>query len=443
MGRFVVLPMPLGGAIFKTLYAELAASAVADVRFGYDPSKGLPYAELEVRDLTRAAARLFKQRLNFMTEVGGVPLIRGVAPGTDGYVLSKAGVSLPGGRGREARRAVAELMLELLEQGDLASDLSIESCQVVAEEAGSFTIRIGEGRVKLPSIVRTEAFYETGRFGLLRDLTKGRPSIGLTSVEGTLPVFALTLLATMMCEVAMEVERRQERRLLWTIDVRLGPRLPGPRLGLVLGHVRRVVRWLRRSGIGTYAEDFDAVRLAVLFRLYSSVEELLALRGLEPVQVKFHVVSATGRRFLKTLEFSIPLQQVFVLDASMRSIFEEAQQRLALANSLAHALVGLARLDRLQAGMELSIPAIAEARAALKRVSYAVLDGNLKAALDSVYYVCRLLREGDFTSSLASGVSASVRGWREAVGAPAEAEQVRGDIRSVMSTLRELCGVAA
>jgi len=438
MGKFVVLPTPLGEGIFKTFYIWVAGLSGRDLMLGYDPTKSLPYAELDVKDLTKQAIRLFKQEFDFMMELVGVPIVRGRAPGTDGFVLFKAGVSLPSGRGKDFRRKVIENMIELMSKGDLSEELSLDNCSIDVGRGKSLTIRVGSGNVKLPSIVRTEVFYETGRFGLLRDLGKGRPSLGLVSIEGSVATFAVTLLTVMLCEVALE----ENNRLLCTIDVNLGASLPSVAIRSLLISIKRIIRWLRRSGVGTYAEDFDLIRLAILFELYSLVGEKLTWPEFQATQIKCHLISSTGRRFLKTLEFTIPLQQVFVLDKSLEIMLEEPGRRTVFANSLAHTLIGVARLDKLQARMKITMPVITRMRTAIKNVSYAVLEGNVKVALDHLYIISRFLREEDFTSSLVSGIAASIRGEAEASDVSLTVEDVRKKVGTVMRDLRELCQIA-
>ena len=180
----------------------------------------------------------------------------------------------------------------------------------------------------------------------------------------------------------------------------------------------------------------------MLFELYSLAKDRLTWPEFRATQIKCHLISSTGRRFLKTLEFTIPLQQVFVLDKSLEIMFEEPGRRTAFANSLAHTLIGVARLDKLQTRMKITMPVIARMRTAIKNVSYAVLEGNVKVALDHLYILSRFLREEDFTSSLVSGIAASIRGEAKASDVSLTVEDVRKKVGTVMRNLRELCQVA-
>ena len=390
-----------------------------------DPS----YFEAALADLAEKAAKKFEEELR------AAPLTVGTSGDSKQLegVASELGVSLPAGAKLYAR--LSELLKGLAGRGDLLSLLS-RGWRVSAKEKVSIGLSGVSGKgYPLPSVFRSTALYEGGRFSGFRDeRASGSLSKGVVEArcDGAWWVLSLAALGSSV----VSLERREEELLfvLLHFEPVYGQRYTSGDFNFYSQVSQAVENFIKKAGL--FIEDEELFRLSLLFRAYSTVSSPLVGSSSAATQpayaLRIRALRATGQRFTESY-VSPPLYstELSQLDAALRVVAPEESGRREVAGACAELGVFLMRMLR-------SWPEVARA---LNLVTFAVKLRALMRALaepgylppsEHLYDLLRLVEVRDwyqrFVGLFASHLQS--RGLSE--------EQASEEARNVLRLLREL-----
>ena len=394
----VIIPTPLGEGICKTMYIELSSILRGKLTFGYDEAKELMYADIDVDPefIGQAIIELAKKYSEHIKTLTQIPVVPWSAPGTDGYVMRKnLGISLRKPYRESLYNSLIQFLKSKPSNTGIELDIANAKISIIKNTLG---IMLG-GNTPAPLIIKSEVFYELGRFSGFRDLTpRGRPRKGLIALSLGPSAYASLMLMSLAYEVASE----PPYHLFMTIDYPLAKEIV-PDLANVLISLRNdIVEYVKRLGIGVYAEDFDSLRLSLLYKAYYLVKRhYLGIKGLTDSIYVFHLVMSSGRRFIKILEYTIDLNSINVIDNGFNVLGIKGDEALRVARALSDVLLALIRASKIT-GVVQALPAIDRVKTYVRNLALAIIDANIPSILDNAYIIARTLVERDFRNILCS-----------------------------------------
>ena len=396
--RLVIIPTPLGEGICKTMYIELSSILRSKLVFGYDEAKELMYADIDVKPelIGQAIVELAKKYSEHIKSLIQIPIVPWSAPGTDGYVMRKnLDISLRKPYGESLYNSLIQFLESKPSNAGIELDIANAKISITKNTLG---ITLG-GNTPAPLVIKSEVFYELGRFSGFRDLTpRGRPRKGLIALTLGPSAYASLMLMSLVYEVTSE----PPYHLFMTIDYPLAKEI-APDLANVLINLRNdIVEYVKRLGIGVYAEDFDSLRLSLLYKTYYLVKRhYLGVKGLTDSVYVFHLVMSSGRRFIKMLEYTIDLNSINIIDNGFKVLGIEGNEAIRISRALSDVLLALIRASKIS-GVIQSLPAIDRVKTYVRNLALAIIDANISSVLDNAYIIARTLVERDFRNMLYS-----------------------------------------
>ena len=392
MAELMLIPTPLAEGVLKTLYIDLASALNVPVVFGYDEKIKVTYAQLNVEPeiLGYALVNVIEKYKDHINEVLSLPLVpltmRG--RGSDAEVMRRKL-----GFRTASKKALYSNLISIIRQNikHIGEEL-LTSNLTINIVGGKYLIK-ANGDIPSPSIIENEVFYELGRFSGFKDLTpRGPPKTGKASITLSAPIYALILLAIL----AYEVTADDSYILFLTIDYPLSIEIPYRLAQVLIRQREELTYYIKELNIGTYTEDFDSLRLALLYRIYHNVKKRHGVvKYLDKASYIFHVIMGGGKRFIKTLEYIIDLSAIDVLDNGFKTLGIKGYDALRLSRTLSDVLMALIRASSI---IRPTSPIIEKVKIHLRNLMLGILDANIPPVLESAYIVSRSLEEKELGS---------------------------------------------
>jgi len=438
LARALLPPTPLASGLVSTLIVDASSSLHCSLEIRRS-SEGFLEAEAstEQREFAEALAVALR-RMRSEAELE-MPLVPGPGPGTDGETLSKlfseAGLAAPSLRARKARIEVLDGVSRIVgarvdELGD-----SIQSLRVLASKKGVYEISWGGDRHPVPVIVKSEAFYEIGRFGGASDRKKGRPDVGRVDYRASTPLTAL-LYALLLSLQTGYIGEALESYMFTVVDLEPGYIASFQASALREIHEQAALDALR-IGLGTWAQDYEGLRL---MSVLGAVEKYLKLGRSEipgNAAISHVVVGSTGRRFFPVLTVKVSLSEV---TTAARAVEDFVEKELKVVEplkviKLLKALIGAS----LRMTARTTSSSVREVWYGVRMLARSFVESCKMELLDSAYRLMRLLSDAK-TGLRGELIGTALRVVEELqIGAEdLELERAESRIEAVWRSLRRL-----
>jgi len=388
MTRLVLPPTPLASNLTSTLVVRITSKAV-DSKLSLERGEhGELYANIDVD--TNEFAGILRRVLDELKPArvsGKLPLVPGRGPGTDGRTISSL-------LGRQASLR-AERRVEIFEE--LANIVKSRGAGV-AGELSSLLVNVGRGGVyelciggcdhPVPVIVKSDAFYEIGRFSGASDRRRGRPSLGRVDYRASTSYAAL--LYALLLALQSGYEAGTNSYMFTTMQLEPGT-ITSPQAAVASQLYNCLSENIRRIGLQVWSQDYEGLRLAALLWLvagyHKMLRESLAYGYPENLAFNLTVMGATGNRFYTLWSTSISFAET---DASLRTLETLAEELEAdvykVANYAAILIASTLKLCSRQIGGSVN-----DLWQGVKMLAYALLTGSKYMVLDTLYRLLRLL----------------------------------------------------
>ncbi|HID05076.1 MAG TPA: hypothetical protein EYP20_04650, partial [Aigarchaeota archaeon] len=174
MIKIVIPPTTLASNLISTLIVySMSAESRASIRKG-DYGELIVTIDINPSEFLRGFHLALKENLVPREPIAKIPLIPG-GSGTDGWTLMRifgSKVSLQASRARALYDGLLNIVLQELGRGAMNQLARLR----IDVENGVLRLCMGSCEYSVPVIVKSEAFYELGRFGGTSDRTaKGQP----------------------------------------------------------------------------------------------------------------------------------------------------------------------------------------------------------------------------------------------------------------------------
>lgn len=325
---------------------------------------------------------------------GALPLIAAPGPGTDREILSdllsNVGVSKLSLQARN-RLELYDNLVKLIasKPGELASSLSILNVSI---SRGVLQLTWGGGDYSVPVIVKSEAFYEIGRFGGVSDRRGGRPEVGRIDYRASDTLSALLYALLLALQSGYE-GGVTEAYMFTTLQPEPG-RLSNYQAKYVERLYRELVKEIRSVSLGVWAQDYEGLRLASILSLADIHARLRNELQVEPpsnVTFNHTIVGATGRRFFPLINITMSVSEI---DTSLKALTSFADE-LGVSG-----ITGFTKLLKLLGVLiiaSLSIAARSQSSSSrelwygVKLLAYSFIEGRRYELIDVAYRLLRLL----------------------------------------------------
>ncbi len=371
-------------------------------------------------------------------EVGRLPFIPGGSSGTDGNTISSIFSSV--GLARPSLSASNKLKLydRFVSILDTKKDLLAKSLSnlEVSTRGGVLSIELGGREVPVPVAVKSEAFYEIGRFGGLSDRKKGRPSVGRIDYRASIPM--ASLLYALLLSLQTGYEGGVNAFMFTGVQLELG-RMESVAVDFLAKSISKIIKEVSKVGLGVWSQDYEGLRIATLTSMMS---QYLKCKAMLPSNVVLtHVImSMTGRRFLPLATISLPIAEAETFSRVAKSFVKELGiDELYLPKILN--LLKLATVSCLRMLSRTTASSIRELWQGLKMLTYSFLEGSKWGVLDMLYKTLRLL--SDVNTGLRTELVGGIIKASEELSIELEDIVIEGDpnvdkARSVWRSLRKL-----
>jgi len=183
---------------------------------------------------------------------------------------------------------------------------------------------------------------------------------------------------------------------------------------------REFVDGARKLGLRAWAQDYEGLRLALIFDMISHYERISYVP--EKVAYMFTVFAATGRRFYSVWATSVSRAEV---DAYRKALDTLARDLGTTSTILARYMGLLVRaVLRLLARRQQVQHSLHELWVSLRSLAYATLTGGRHAVLDQVYRLLRLVV--DPQTGLGRQLTSTAAGLVEELGISLDQLEVQG-----------------
>ncbi len=443
MARVALPPTPLASNLVATLLLHTAArfNRVLDIRREPDGVLAI-HIDTEPQELARMITISLGSRELRPEEVGGaLPLIPGTAPGTDGRVLSellsRIGISRPSLRAVN-RAEIYDSLVRLIERnrGELANSISTLSISV---SRGVLEIKWGSAQHPVPAIIKSEAFYEIGRFGGASDRKRGRPDIGRVDYRASTSLTAL--LYALLLALQTGYEAGITNMYMFTA-IQLEPgKVAGIQAKLINRIYMGLLDEIQRVGLRTWSQDYEGLRLASILKLAELYTELGKELLIElPSNVLFNhiVIGATGRRFFPLWSVSVSASELDTVVRAVKSFADELQVDMERALRMLKMLI----IATLKIMTRSTSSSARELWQGIRILVYSFIEGRRYELLDSAYRMVRLL--SDTRTGLRSELIGTVTNTARDLGIDLESlllEHAEDRGTALWKTLRRLINV--
>ncbi len=436
--RLALPPTPLGSGLLSTL-GLYTLSLLGDVEAAVTKAAygGITInVEAGPADVERCVLRSLKRLSDAVEKLRGkLPLVARPGPGTDRDTLTsrrKLGLSIPGFRAEQRRDLYTTIVQSLeREKGKIIDSLSRVEVEIEPRKR-IYKICLGgcEGSVPVPVIVKSEAFYEIGRFGGLSDRKKsGQPDAGRVDYRG-LPPYTLLLYATLL---VFQVGCEGDTHMFLTVDLEPGSRLTGARANTALACYEDAVSMLRSIGVRVWLQDYEGLRLASSFWLLPRAPYLP--RG---IGFSFHVIAETGRRFYGKWHTTLSLDELDAYAKTLETLVEEmgAGNVEKLSKLVTVLITATLRMLSTRGAQQESLSRL---WAGVRSLAYSLLEARRYVMIDQLYQLLRLF--SDYRTGLRSELLNSMTSVAESLGLSLESlvwEKADTIAASIWKTLRKL-----
>ncbi|RLE64302.1 MAG: hypothetical protein DRJ38_05805 [Thermoprotei archaeon] len=420
MAKIALPPSHLASCLVSTLLVHIAArfDRVIDVR---REASGFLTVHIDADPIDLAQMIITSLRSRELRPEGisgALPLILGTKPGTDGKTLTEllktVGILKPSLKA-EKRIEIYDSLLRFLESAGarLVNELSTLRTSL---SRGVLKIELGGDHCPVPVVIKSEAFYEIGRFSGVSDRRKKqRPKIGRVDYRASLPIAAL-LYDLLLALQTGYVAGVTNEYMFTAIQLEPGKVTP-LQAKLVDGLYLELVRDVRRAGLRTWSQDYEGLRLASILRLIELYEYLKRdLRAEIPVNVLFNhiIIASTGRRFFPLWSVGFSMSE---LDTTTR-IVESFSKELDVDTVRVLRLMRVLIVSSLRIASRTATSSAAELWHGVRAMVYSFTEGKKPELLDTTYRMLRLL--SDMRTGLRNELLNSMASYAQDLGTTLE-----------------------
>jgi len=394
MARVVLPPTPLASGLISTLLILTAARREWDIDI-HRESGGAIAIDIDVdqNEIAQGIATVLRDKMLRPEKVSGsLPLIPGTGPGTDGRtisdILSEIGIPRLSLSARN-RVEVYDNLVRFIERriGELAQTISTLRISV---NRGVLEIAWGGDQHSIPVIVKSETFYEIGRFGGISDRSRGRPDIGRVDYR------ASASLSSLLYALLLALQTGYEGGVTEAYMFTLLQLEPGKIANIQTKLINRIYTALldetRLIGLKTWAQDYEGLRLASLLKLIDVYSELLnEFRVEPPINTIFNhiIIGATGRRFFPLTTVSISISELDTIFKTMKSFATELQIDIMRIAKLLRILIEAS----LRIMTRSTSSSVRELWYGIRMLTYSFIEGRRYELIDNAYRLLRLLSD--------------------------------------------------
>jgi len=406
MARATLPPTPLASGLVSALLVLTASRLGTNLTVRRENSAVLSVElGVEQKDFAHTMVTLLEE-LEPKEVSMELPLIPVKGPGADRKplqdLLEASELRLSG----KYRSRIYSRLVELIKrrQEELAS--AIQQLNILRTGKRGLLIAWGGEEFSVPNIVKSEAFYEIGRFGGLSD-RKTKPDAGKVDYKASAPLSALLFALLLALQTGYEgrtYEKKNKVYMFTTVQLEPG-KLSEMQAQLMSSLYQKLVEEVRKVGLSTWSQDYEGLRLASVLSVVEAFKELklrLEVSLPENIALNHTIIATTGRRFFPLFTMSTSLSEVDTAVRALESFTEELQ-----AGSVARVARVLRALTvaSLRAMERSPRSSARELWSGVRMLLYAFLEGRKYEVLDNAYRLLRLLAgEGselreEFTSS--------------------------------------------
>ena len=389
MIKLVLPPTPLASNLTSTLVVQVASKAVDSKLSLERGDRGELYASIDVD--VNEFAEILRQVLDELKPVGvsgRLPLVPGRGPGTDGRTISSLlgrQISLRA----EKRVEIFEGLANIVKSRGAGVVSELSSLLVDVGRDGVYKLCLGGCDHLVPVVVKSDAFYEIGRFGGASDRRRsGQPKFGRVEYRASTSYTAL--LYALVLALQSGYESGTNSYMFTSMQLEPGT-ITSPQAAVASQLYKRLSENIRRVGLQVWSQDYEGLRLAALLWLvagyHKMLRESLAYGYPENLAFNLTVMSATGNRFYTLWSTSISFAET---DASLRALETLAEELEAdvykVANYAAILIASTLKLCSEQTGGSVN-----DLWQGVKMLAYALLTGSKHMIFDTLYRLLRLL----------------------------------------------------
>ncbi len=391
MARIVLPPTTLASNLLATFLFYVASNQRLNMEIIKSERTFVEFPSTADKELAKMVIHTLKDESIRPSKVQGVlPLIPGLGPGTDGSILadlySDIGV-LQVSLKADKRVEIYDNMVKVIERSVTSLPRELASVDVSIGGRDVFEISLGGKELSVPVIVKSEAFYEIGRFSGASDRKRGRPERGRVDYKSSKGVAALLYALLLAFQTGYDGETG--RYMFTLLSPGLGKFGFGDNQKVATFH-RRIVDDVRRVGLRIWQQDYEGLRLASILRL---IEEYVGSYPYLPplnVVLSHMLFGTTGRRFSLVQSIDITLAEL--------SNYVKPLEVFA-AELGAPSIDKIASLLRIMIVSSLRIVSRTNANYArelwqgVKMLTYSFMEGRKREFLDYLYRLARLLSD--------------------------------------------------
>ncbi len=396
MARIALPPTPLASGLVATL-AIHALPQLGEVEAEVRREEGFLSMSIDVeqRRVVKSLVRALEKPAMWGLEhvYGALPLIFGRGPGTDGGTIgdlfAKAGLSVPSLRA-EARPKLYDELVRIVGRDLEALGRALQSVSISVSR-GVFKISLGGDDHPVPVIIKSEAFYEIGRFGGLSDRKRGRPDIGRIDYRAAAPVTGL--LYALLLALQTGYERGVTNTYMFTLLSLEPGSITTAQAELVKSLYRALRKDILRIGFRVWLRDYEGLRLVSIIKLLEELEKLRKQFKVSPpsnVALNHLALGVTGRRFFPLWNVQISLSEISTVARIVESFsrelgVENLDRVLKLLRLLIVASLDIASRSTNSSAQELWV--------GVRALAHSFIEGRKHELLDTLYRMMRLLSD--------------------------------------------------
>jgi len=391
MARIALPPTTLASNLITTFLFYVAAYQGLDMEIVKRDRTFVEFPTVSDREFAKIIVHTLRDESIRPSKVqGALPLIPGRGPGTDGDILaelySDIGVSQVSLKA-DKRVEIYDNMVKIIERNIASLPQELASVDISIGRGGVFEISLGGEDSSTPIIIKSEAFYEIGRFGGASDRRRGRPVRGRIDYKSSKGVAALLYALLLAFQTGYEGET--DTYMFTLLSPGLGKFGFGDSQEVTTFH-QRIVEDVRRVGLRIWQQDYEGLRLASLLRLISEYVKSFRYRPPLNAVLSHMVFGATGRRFFLMQSVNITLAELSNYVKPLESFAAELETS---------SIDKIADLLRIMVISSLRIVSRTNANYArelwqgVKMMTYSFMEGRKHEFLDHLYRLARLLSD--------------------------------------------------
>jgi hypothetical protein len=422
MPEVVLPPMPFGSDLALT---ALFLGAKEGLEVDYHNESSLTLARADIKPFIWKHGVVETLKSLGCGERMGMPLIPGGAGGTDGYVLGEKLKVWQGGLGERERKNLFEALLNFLMGSDFPEGLDPGSVSI--SRGRNLDIKVG-GDIDPPRLVISDALYELGKFHGIKETRAGRPSMGRVRISISAPYSALLYASLLAFQVAF---RGGDHPIYTFMTLHAEPGTELWSLGMIKEAFSNLLKFTRKQGSVIY-QDPEAYRLALIYRILGRYAGKIEAFSEERCSIKITSFSKSAKRFFRVSEIPIALSEVPSVARAMESVgLREVEDIASALSSLIIASMHLISLSENPTPYEALM-------VSLKSLARAMMEANLRVALDETYGIFRRLEVEEVRLRMI-GKSADVEGdFLSVEGREVKREELFREMRERVMNLKRV-----